>query len=426
MKHIRVQSVFKLLLLAFIFRFVIAFIAWHPDVNNHVDWGIRFFEYGAKNFYAPNSNVWSYTWPNQPPGTILTFALIRKLFELVFNVFWIVNVKIPAFPSIIITFFESNLYPALLKLPAILSDLGIAYLIYKILLGWKSKKVALFGAFIFLANPVIWYNSAVWGQTDATVNFLALLAFYLAFRDKPAWAILAFSLSIFTKISLAFFAPIFFILLWKKYSLLKILKSSVPAFIVIIALTLPFVFRGGPISFLYFIYTKKVLVQQLQIITANAFNVWAALTGISEQPQTLMFGPLSYQYWGYLLFSLAYIPLLIKSWKDQSEKSIYWVLAISSFSVWMLLTNMHERYLYPLFPYFAILAANNKKLMPYYWVASGINLLNLYNFWWTPRIEPIVSLLSFGGRIMPRILGIFNLGVYFVLYKKYLLASRKG
>ena len=76
---------------ALLFRVVLAFGAWHPDLNNHVDWGIRFFQYGPSKFYAPESNVWNYTWPNQPPGTTYVFAGVRKIFESSFNFFSVIS-----------------------------------------------------------------------------------------------------------------------------------------------------------------------------------------------------------------------------------------------------------------------------------------------------------------------------------------------
>src|SRR3989344_7506122 len=230
-------------LTAFIFRLVLAFVVWHPDVNNHIDWGIRFFEYGAKKFYAPESNVWSYTWPNQPPGTIYMFAGIRKLFELVFAGFWWVNINIPAFPSGIITFFESNLYPALLKLPAIFADLGIGYLIYKL----TRKKLALV---LWLANPVIWYNSAVWGQYDSVISFFALLSFYFLLQKKLTFSLLAFSFSLFTKASLLIFLPIWLIVaIRQKYRLSQYLVSIDYCLVPIVVLTLPFS-HGNPLIWL--------------------------------------------------------------------------------------------------------------------------------------------------------------------------------
>ena len=186
----------KIFITAFLLRVFLSFLVWHPDVNNHVDWGIRFWQYGPQKFFAPETNVWSYTWPNQPPGTIYIFAGIRKLFEFVFAFFWWINVNIPIFPSGIITFFESNLYPALLKFPSILADLGIAYLIYKVLRHWalgtrNTEKLAMVGTIFWLFNPVVWYNSSVWGQTDSVVNFFALLGFYFLFEKKLTLALVS-------------------------------------------------------------------------------------------------------------------------------------------------------------------------------------------------------------------------------------------
>lgn len=415
-----VKKLFYVFFFAFLFRVILSFIIWHPDMNNHIDWGIRFFEYGPSKFFAPESNVWSFTWPNQPPGTIYMFAGIRKLFELIFSIFWWINVKIPAFPSIIITYFESNLYPALLKLPGIISDFGIAILIYKLIKTVKSEKIAILGALMFLFNPVVWYNSSVWGQTDPIINFFALLAFFYLLKRKLIPAIFFLAISFYIKISLAIFIPIFAIVaIRQRYSVREWLKSIGVTLLVIGVATLPFS-HGEPFSWLLNLYQHNILGQQLQVITANAFNLWAAIAGIHERPQTLMFGPLTYQMWGTLLFIIGYIPSLLLVYKKQDLKSVVWALVIASFGSFMLLTNMHERYLYPFFPVFTILAVLETSLIPIYWFISGLSLINLYNFWFVPRIKPIVDFLSLGNRFMPRVLGLINFGLFVFVYKSFL------
>ena len=404
-------------------RIILAFTVWHPDLNSNADWGVRFFQYGPHEFYAPQSNVWNFTWPNQPPGTIYMYAGVRKLFELVFSIFWFINVKVPAFPSGVVTLFESNLYPALLKLPAIVADIGIAVLIYKFIRNLKprirnyNEKMPLIGAVVFLVNPVIWYNSTIWGQTDAVISFLALLSLYLIFKDKIFLGIVALLLSFYIKISLVVFLPIFLIILVKKVKLGRLVGASLLGLGVIGLITLPFA-QGEPFSWLLYIYQNKVLGQQLQIITANAFNFWVSIAGINEQPQTLPFLGLTYQYWGYILFGLAFVPVLYSVYKKQDLLTSIWALALTSFSSWMFLTNMHERYLYPFFPFATVLVAGNLIMLYPYILISVMSLLNLYNFWWVPRIEIIVHFLSFWERIVPRILGIVNLFLLVKLYVK--------
>jgi Gpi18-like mannosyltransferase len=414
-------------LVALLLRLVLAFGAWHPDLNNHVDWGERFFSYGSLKFYAPESNVWNYTWPNQPPGTILIFAGVYQLFWFVFSLLLKINNAIPAFPSILIFYLSGILYQAFLKLPSITCDLGMAILIYKIVKAHVSVKKAQFAATLFLFNPVIWYNSAVWGQTDAIINFLFLLGIYLLTKNKLLFSVISIALCLFIKLSLVIFLPIYLIFLLKqKFAWSSIIVSFFAGISIIGILTLLFSYPLEPFSWLVRLYQEKVLVQQMHVITANAFNFWDALTGIYEQPNAFLFGPLTYEMWGNVLFALAYIPLLIILLRKTTEKTLYWVLALAAFSSFMLLTNMHERYLYPLFPYLMILVAFRPKLVWSYIAISAVNLLNLYHLWYTPRIEAIVQVMSFQDRLVPRLLGVAMTGLYIQLYFYIIKLWRNG
>lgn len=419
------KKLFYIFLAAFIFRIVLAFIVWHPDLNNHIDWGIRFWQYGFDKFYS--ANVWSFTWPNQPPGTIYLFAGIRKLFEFVFSILWTINIKIPVFPSIIVSYAETNLYPALLKLPGILSDLGIGYLIYKLVYKLTNKeKLSIFGLCLWLFNPIVWYNSAVWGQYDSVINFLALLSFYFLIEKKLLFAFLAMAISLYTKASLLIFLPIFAIIAFRqKYPLKKWIISFVVTLLAIGLITLPFA-KGEPFSWLFNLFKDKIFAHQLQVITANAFNIWVGVAGIHERPQTLPFLGMTYQYWSYILFSIFYLPTLWLVWKKQNIKSIVWSLAIAAFGSFMLLTNMHERYLYPLFPYLTILTAVKLVSIYPYILISLLSLLNLYNFWWVPQIPFLVDILSWGDRLVPRILGGINFLLYLNIYSKFYRYIKKN
>ncbi len=411
-------------LTALLLRLVLSPLFWHPDVTNHLDWGIRFFEYGIDKIYAPESNVWSFTWPNQPPGTMLIFAFIRKFYELVFGFLWNINVSIPSFPSVIITLAQSYLYQVFVKLPAILSDLGIAYLIY-LFVEKFNKKSAIWAAAAFLFNPVIWYNSSVWGQTDAVVNFLFLLGFWLLLKKRLFYSMIFVCLCLFVKISLAIFLPIFIIfLIRQKFSWSKILFSGLLSFVIIMLITLPFSGGNNPTPWLYEIYKTKVMTNQLQVITANAFNIWISLTGIAEKPHTLFLGPLTYQSWGVLLFGASIIPVFVMLWKKPTELAAIWGFFIIAFSSWLLLTNMHERYLYPAFPFLTILAFKYKKMLPVLFGLSALNLLNLYNLWWTPLIPFVKNIMSYSDFLLARVFGIVNTVFYMISYKQYLIDSR--
>lgn len=400
------------IVLLFLLRIFFSFLVWHPDLNNHADWGIRFFEYGPAKFYAPESNVWNFTWPNQPPGTMYMFAGVRKVFEFTFNLFWNINLKIPLFPSSIISYFETNLYPALLKLPAILADFGIAYLIYK----WTNKKWA---SLVWLINPVVWYNSTVWGQYDSVINFFALASFYLLNRKNLTLSALALAFSLYIKASLLIFVPIWVaVAIAHKFRIRDYIFTVFAGFTFITIITLPFS-SGNPILWLLNLYQYKIFVQQLHFITANAFNLWAGLTSIYEKSDSLILMGLTFQTWGFILYALAYTPLLINAFKAINTKNIIWILSLVSFGSFILLTNMHERYIYPLFPYLTILLASGYVKKWYYIAISTISLLGMYHLWFVPRIEPVVTFLSFGDRLMPRILGFVMFAMFLKLYWRY-------
>ncbi|KKP31085.1 MAG: hypothetical protein UR21_C0016G0003 [Candidatus Woesebacteria bacterium GW2011_GWC2_31_9] len=306
--------------------------------------------------------------------------------------------------------------PAILKLPAILADFGIAYLIYK----WTNKKWA---SLIFLINPVIWYNSSVWGQYDSVINFFALLAFYLLNKKKLLFAIIAFVLSIYIKASLLIFAPIFLIIaIRQKYSFKKYILSLVLSLTVVALITLPFS-QGEPFFWLYYLYKDKVFIDQLHVVTANAFNLWGTIFGVKDSAveikDFLPFFGFTYQIWGYILFTISYIPLLFKVYKNSDLKVVAWTLALTAFASFVLLTNMHERYLYPLFPYLTILLTTGVVANWEYWLITTISLLGMYNFWFTPKINIIISFLSFGDRLMPRILGFLLFILLLKLYTRY-------
>lgn len=422
MRKLTDLKLFLIFFSAFIFRFVLSFFAFHQDLLNHADWGVRFWQYGAARFFSPDANVWSFTWPNQPPGTIYIFAGIRKLYEGLFAFFSFLHFNLHIFPGSTLLYLEQHLYFALLKLPAILADLGLGCLIYAVVKQiTKKDNLAFWASIIWLINPVVWYNSSVWGQYDSVINFFALLAFYLLFKRKLAFSLLAFSLSLYIKAPLVIFAPIFLVIaLGQHHRVREYLTALVLSLVVIAAITLPFS-HGEPFSWLFNLYRGRVFTDQLHSISANAFNLWGAVSGISATPElfseTTRLAGLTYQYWGYIVFAIFYLPALWLVFKRQDTKSVVWALAVGAFSTFMLLTNMHERYLYPLFPYFTILLVMESELTWNYVATSLINLLNLYNFWWMPVIPGLMEFMSAKNHLFPRVLA----GIGFVLFLLFYL-----
>ena len=407
-----------------VIRLIILFISsWHPDLNNHLDWGIRFLKLGTKNFYE--NIFWGVSWPNQPFGSMLLFAAIAFIKNIIFNFLLYLNNTFTFFPSFIIPFLESHLHIWLVKLPFIISDLGISFLIYQIVSSFQPKK-ALLATSLFLFNPVIIYNSTVWGQTDSFINILALLGLYLLFKKNYFSGITLFLLSFVFKLSLIIYLPIFGLLLLKNISDYKKFFLPIVTFLLFLyLLAIPFTFGNKtPFQWLWYMYTNRVLFRQGSMLNGNAFNLWFLLFGIDySKSEFLKYGPFTYQTWGRLLYFLFILPVYFKFFRSRNNlQGFLTALMLSAFGAFIFFTNMHERYLYPIFPIVTILIffQNSKYHLKSIIVLSLLHFLNLYNLWFYPLFTPLKELLVLSDFSICRIFSFILILIYLIYSINYL------
>ncbi len=424
MAKINKLKISQLLLLGLFIRIILLIVSnFHPDLLNHTDWGIRFLNLGPKKFYE--NIFWGVSWANQPFGSILIFALMARIKNVLFNLILFFNNSFSLFPSFIIPFLETNLHIWLVKLPFVLSDLGITYLIYKIVKKYRPK-YAILASLVFLLNPVVIYNSTIWGQTDSLINLLALTGLYLTFEKKYLFGIFIFLSTFLFKLSLIIYLPIFGLLLlkrivdWKKF-ILPILSFV----IFVLVLALPFRLDGfSSLKWLWYMYTNRVLVRQGSMLNGNAFNFWGLLFSIDfSKSEFTKFLGLTYQLWGRLLYLVYLIPVWFKFFKSKlTLNSFFNALLISSLGSFIFLTNMHERYLYPIFPLISVLLFLPKSFIKIksLIVLSSIHFLNLYNLWFYPLINPLKSFLIYSNFLVCRILSLIILIIGFDYLIKYL------
>lgn len=410
----------NILFLALILRLFLMFLsASHPDIGNHVDWGERLFEYTPRHFYT--GEIWSVSRPNQPFASIYLFAAIAKLRLWIMTLAWDLNLKFPLFPSKLIPLLSTNLHHWLLKLPFIFSDLAIAFLIYKIGQKYFPKK-SLLAAALFLFNPAVIYNSTVWGQTDSLINLLALLGIFLITQKKFFSGIFIFLTSFIFKISLIIYLPIFALLLlyyFPKSSRL-ILLSSLLFLVSFILLSLPF----SGLNFLPWFkqtFIDTVLLSQGHMLNGNAFNLWFLVNGADLTTSELQtWSIFTYRQISQIIFFLFQIPLWWHYFKSKKTlNNTFKALFLAAFSAFLILTNMHERYLYPTLPLMVSLIFLDKNkfiTLREYLLISLLHLLNLFNLWWYPSLPFLKNFLMWDNFLVGKIIAIFF--SYFFL-KKY-------
>lgn len=138
------------------------------DVLVQMEWGQKFWKYGPRNFYF--NKDWYYSFPTQPPITSLIVGGAFWLFDHKYVLAQIHN-STKLVPAAFITYFydmeepvNKKGYILLLKLPAILADLALGVLVFRVILDLTRRRgSAVLGSLLYLFNPVTVFLSGGWG-----------------------------------------------------------------------------------------------------------------------------------------------------------------------------------------------------------------------------------------------------------------------
>lgn len=290
----------------------------------------------------------------------------------------------------------------LVKLPAIVSDTVLAWLVWSMVqeLG-GSRRAALVGAAIVVVNPITWFDSAVWGQVDSVGTVVLLLALRELWRDRPERAAALGVLAAIVKPQLGIIIPIGIAVLLKRYlgrgdegrSPIRLVTSTGAALATAIAVCLPF-----GLSLPQLVVQVVTAAAGYPWVTVNAYNPWALVTyqgnglaatlsWVHDMSGTavdgtsftgLMFGPVPALYIGSALLLL--VVLLASAYayiRDDREGTLI-ALTVLAIAFFVVPTRVHERYLFPFFGLGAILAAVSMRWRWAYVALAAANFVNLY------------------------------------------------
>lgn len=369
---------------AIVIRLILAVFFYSGDLNNPAIWGIYARDFGFSGFYD-FLNFGNYSRPDYPPGAIMLFWFIRYIWEIVFKFFWWINVNVTIFPSNFIVWLETDGYIFLLKLPGLICDFLIGYLIYKVL-RTKDNKKALLGAALYWFNPATIYVSSMWGQVDGIVMFAGVLTILKAIQKKFTLAFLILTLSILIKPTMLMLLPAVFIIMFlKKISFKNFVLSLIPSALLIYLVSRPFA-PWGPIPWIIKQYFNNFLniASNLPYIQVRAFNFWTLVTGATFVPLKNTFLGIELSSYAYILFLANF---LIVTYLALKKKNVFGAVSLFIFSSFLFLPKIHERYLLPIIPFLILFCLGNwsnktKKIL------LGVNLflfLNLYSAWGVPQ-----------------------------------------
>ncbi|MDD6207648.1 MAG: phospholipid carrier-dependent glycosyltransferase [Clostridiales bacterium] len=328
-KHDRKEmvSVIVMFLAAVVVRVLAHVICPGHDVDRScfTAWATRLSSEGFHDFYQSGG------FSDYPPVYLYILWLIGKTKELL---------KLSA---------DSVLFGLLLKMPALIADLACGFLLYRLSCKHlKVHRIAMVLMAMYLFNPVVILNSAMWGQVDSILALFMLLLCYALTERKMLFAYIIFGFGILFKPQMIFLAPVMlagFIdrVFFHQFTLKKLGRELMQIILVAVSgllLCMPF-------------QIKEVAAQYMDTLSSypytsvNAFNLWGIFGKCwVRQDQTFFF--LEYETWGMIFVTLviaATLYLFIRFRKEHCrffQASAFAVAGIFLFSV-----RMHERYLFP-------------------------------------------------------------------------------
>jgi len=403
----------KIIAAALILRLILSFWGEHSDIVNFYWWAMDIYNNGFNGFYDRTiANAMRATYPPISNYILWLVALMHGFF---WKIFWFLNIKISIFPSNLMYWWESKYgWYFLNKLPIVLADTGVVWVIYKIVEILKNKKSALIASSLFAFLPTFWYGSAIWGQTESLFMLPVLLAFYFLINKKNYTSIFFYVVSVFIKPTVFVIFPIY-ILWWLKKRRIKEIVISVAASSAF-AYLLYYPFHPTNTILWAANFYRTGLGGELNYIQANSFNFWSLIFGFENIQDKMKFLSIPLDLWGYILYLISITPITIKLLRYKNIDSKAWLLVtvLVAFAAYMFLPRMHERYLYPAILFLIPVVVLFKELKTFFWSVTTIYLINLYHFWWYPEIPTLVNILS--NSIVERTIIMINVFLFFYLY----------
>jgi Gpi18-like mannosyltransferase len=238
---------------------------------------------------------------------------------------------------------NASAYITIIKLPAIISDLLLAYIIFRLSCKHLSKGASTIILSIITFNPALFLNSSLWGQVDSVFTLLVAVSIILAYYEKLPLACAFASMSVLMKPQGIIFLPVIFFELIKRKNIKEIVLSVIYSTVTAVIIILPFT-QSGNIFWIIDLY--KNTASGYTHASLNAFNLFSLLGANLKDDSSILF-LFSYNMWGYIFIGLMSLFTGFLYLKAGSKRIVALAALVQIFGVFVLTTRMHERYGFP-------------------------------------------------------------------------------
>ena len=289
----------------------------------------------------------------------------------------------------------------LIKLPAILADVLLAFVAWLVIRRDAGERAGLVAASLYIFNPITWFDSAVWGQVDSVGTLVLFLTVVSLATGRSELAALLAALAILIKPQYAIIAPVIAVVLLRRHVFTKhgnpvriatsLAAGAIPAF-AILAL-----FKQAPLEF---IEHMRKTADQYPYVSMNAFNPWAIFSLVqgAEVNNPLQAIPWMWDLWpitdgitpyqiGLTLFVLAALPVVARLVTRQDRSTLFICVSALALAFFVLPTRIHERYAFPFFALALPLAATSAAWLRCYVVLSLTGFANIYAVYSLPLLQ---------------------------------------
>jgi predicted membrane-bound dolichyl-phosphate-mannose-protein mannosyltransferase len=377
------------------------------DVGDFTAWGQRLASLGPAHFYEAGY------FSDYPPGYLYVLWALGGL------------------GGLLAPLVGQDATGGLVKIPGILADIGVAWLLFAIARRWadalraparvgvSAETIGLVAATFYLFNPGVVFDSAVWGQIDSVGTLVLLVTIYALGRGWTELAGVGAVVAMLVKFQFAFLIPIVAIVGLKRHLLgrsssvehdgrrdpLRVLTSLAAGVAVLVAMLWPFgmtllapppsgvagctlgPFTADPVTSLIGKFCEAS--HTYTGLSINAFNLWRnPWSGLGD---TLHWGDdtvgalavgattLSWQTIGTILFGLVALVALWQVARRDDQRGVLLASLLLAVAFFVLPTRVHERYL---FPALALAAPLLFAWRGWPWVAAGLSLNFFANVYW--------------------------------------------
>ncbi|MEY4949574.1 MAG: hypothetical protein RL698_1785 [Pseudomonadota bacterium] len=265
----------------------------------------------------------------------------------------------------------------LLRFPAALATIATAALLFEAARARRSAGEALLVAGAYLFNPVLLLDGAVWGQVDAFVALLVLLAIRSAARGTIARSFAWIAAAMLFKQQAIVAVPLLALFAFERDGVHGLLEGARGLAIAGFLGLLPFYFAGTTGTLLH---TLMTVTGRYPFVSMNGHNAWWLLFGPSDLPTDVMRignAAVTYRMIGFVALATATAAILarlrgrLRAPGADPLECLGEACALSFLAFYLFPTQIHERYVVPAVAFVALSCIWHRRL---WWIYAALSL----------------------------------------------------